>query len=116
MTDKNSELQKHFDRNEKMWQIWEESGVTSETELTVNFHFYAGKKIAMQSIRQELEADDLVFRMKETRTLLFLKGWEIEVDIKQKWSLPLLQAKTGSMYMMAAQTGTSLEGCGAFMP
>lgn len=116
MADNNNELQEHFDRNEKMWKIWEENGVTSETELTINFHFYATKKIAMHSMQQELEAEGFIFRIKETRTLLFFKGWEIEVDIKQKWSLPLLQAKMGSMYMLAAQTGTSLDGCGAFMP
>ncbi|MBS7230201.1 ribonuclease E inhibitor RraB [Flavobacterium psychroterrae] len=112
----NHELLQHFDRNEKMWEIWEQKGVNSETELTVNFHFYAVKKDRMQLLTQELESDEIVFRVKETRTLLFFKGWQIEADIKQKWDLILLQAKMGRMFLMAEQTGVSLEGCGAVMP
>lgn len=116
MEDNKKDLQAHFDRNEKMWVLWEQRGVTSETELTVNFHFYATKKNNMLFLCRELEDDEMPFRVKETRTFIFLKGWEIEADIKQKWDLTLLQAKMGRLFLMALQTGTSLEGCGAFMP
>ncbi|OXA96090.1 ribonuclease E inhibitor RraB [Flavobacterium hercynium] len=111
-----NELQEHLERNEQMWKIWEERGVNSETELTVNFHFYAAKKDRMQLLVDELKAEEMVFRVKETRTLLFFKGWQIETDITQKWSLPLLQAKMGWMLVLARQTDVSLEGCGAVMP
>ena len=33
------ELEKHFERNEKMWKIWEQRGVNSETNLRVFFYF-----------------------------------------------------------------------------
>ena len=69
----------------------------------------------MTLLCQELESDEIIFRVKETRTLIFLKGWTIEADINQKWSLPLLHANMGRLLLMARQTGVSLEGCGAFM-
>lgn len=111
-----SELQAHFDRNEKMWAIWQERGVNSETELTVNFHFYAAKKKNMELLCAELKSDNIEFRVEETRTLVFLKGWKITADIKRKWTLPELQGKTGNLFILSKQTGVSLEGCGAFMP
>lgn len=111
-----SELQAHFDRNKKMWEIWQERGVNSETELTVNFHFYATKKKNMELLCAELKSDNIEFRVEETRTFIFLKGWKITADIKKKWTLPELQGKTGNLFIMSKQTGVSLEGCGAFMP
>jgi hypothetical protein len=40
----------------------------------------------------------------------------LEANIKQKWTLPILQAKMGRLFLMAQQVGVSLEGCGAIMP
>jgi hypothetical protein len=116
MGNNNSELEGHFSRNEIMWKIWEERGVDSETELIVNFHFYAGKKKNMELLCVELEKDHIDFKVRETRTLIFLRGWEITADIKNKWTLPELQGKTGNLFIMSKQTGVSLEGCGALMP
>jgi hypothetical protein len=114
--DNDKELQAHFDRNEKMWTIWQEYGVDSETDLTINFHFYATKKKNMEFLCGELESDNIEFDIKETKTLIFLKGWEITANIKKKWTLPELQGKTGNLFIMSKQTGVSLEGCGALMP
>jgi hypothetical protein len=116
MENNQKELEGHFKRNENMWKLWVEHGVNSETELTVDFHFYASKKQDMENLCRELEADDLTYKVKQTKTLLFLKGWEIETSIVQKWTLSLLQAKTGRMFLMSLQTGASLEGCGALLP
>lgn len=114
--DNKSELNAHFRRNENMWQIWEQNGIDSKTEFIVNFHFYSPKKENMEFLCEELSNDDIPNRVKETRTLIFLKGWKIEADISKKWTLPELQAKTGGMFVLSQQTGVSLEGCGALMP
>ena len=116
MENNEKELNGHFKRNESMWKIWEEHGISSDTEFTVNFHFYASKKNNMENLSKELEADNLKYRVNETKTFFFFKGWEIEADIIQRWTLPLLQAKTCRMLLMSKQTGVSLEGCGALMP
>ncbi len=111
-----SELNAHFERNEKMWQIWEESGINSETELVVNFHFYSTRKRNTELLCKILSEENIPHRTEKTRTLIFLKGWNIEADIKKKWTLAELQGKAGNMFLLAEQTGVSLEGCGAFMP
>ena len=110
------ELEKHFERNEKMWKIWEQRGVNSETNLRVFFHFYATNKEDLNSLCQELEEYNIVYKKKEVRTFIFFKGWKVDAEITQKWSLPLLQGKMGRFFLMAQQTGVSLEGCGAIMP
>jgi len=99
-----------------MWGIWENYGFKPNTELTVNFHFYATKKHNMELLCNELKGDNIPFRVNETKTLFFFKGWEIEADVTKKWTLAELQGKTGNMFVMSIQTGVSLEGCGAFIP
>lgn len=116
MENNNSEMQGHMTRNESMWNIWKEHGVNSETELTVNFHFYSASKQKMELLCEVLQSENIVFDVKVTRTLIFLKGWEISADITKKWTLPELQAQTGNFYIMSKQVGVSLEGCGAKMP
>ncbi|MRI00034.1 hypothetical protein GH721_05735 [Kriegella sp. EG-1] len=111
-----SELNAHLKRNENMWQIWEENGVNSESELTVNFHFYSTRKANTELLCKVLSDENIPHRVEKTRTLFFLKGWKIEADIKRRWTLPELQGKTGNMFILAEQTGVSLEGCGALMP
>ena len=111
-----TELEAHFKRNEHMWQIWKEKGVNSETELTVNFHFYSARKENTELLCSVLLDEDIPHRIEKTRTLIFLKGWKIEADIKKKWTLDELQGKTGNMFILAQQLGVSLEGCGALMP
>ena len=116
MENNNKEMEAHFKRNAEMWKIWEQNGINSETELNVNFHFYSSKKNNMELLCKELKEDNIEFNVKETRTLIFLKGWQITADIKKKWSLPELQGKMGNLFILSKQVGVSLEGCGAFMP
>jgi hypothetical protein len=111
-----TELEGHFRRNESMWKIWQEHGVNPETELTINFHFYSAKKENMELLCDELKFDNIDFEVTQTRTFIFLKGWEITANIQKKWTLPELQGKTGNLFIMSKQTGVSLEGCGALMP
>ncbi|MEO0505366.1 MAG: ribonuclease E inhibitor RraB [Bacteroidota bacterium] len=113
--DNTSELNAHFKRNEDMWQVWKEKGVDSKTELTVNFHFYSTRKENTELLCKILSDENIPHRVEKTRTLIFLKGWKIEADIKKNWTLPELQGKTGNMFILAEQTGVLLEGCGAVM-
>lgn len=111
-----SELNAHLERNESMWQVWKENGIDSETELTVNFHFYSTRKENTERLCKTLSDYNIPYSIEKTRTLIFLKGWNIETDIKKKWTLEELQEKTKNMFIIAEKTGVSLEGCGAFMP
>ncbi len=79
--DNKAELNAHFKRNEEMWKIWEQNGITPETELTVNFHFYSTKKNRTEMICQLLKEEKIPFKVKQTKTMIFFKGWEINVDI-----------------------------------
>jgi len=110
------ELIAHLKRNEMMWQIWNENGLDSGTEFIVNFQFYSTKKKFTELLTHELSNNNIEHRISNTKTLLFLKGWNIEADIKSYWTLEELQEKTQKMFLMSQETGTSLEGCGAFIP
>lgn len=110
------ELKAHLNRNLAMWEEWKNHGITEKTKLTVLFHFYASKKGFMEALCSELEQRDVEFDVEKTRTMIFLKGWKINAKISKMWTLPELQEKTERMFLLAKQTETALEGCGAFMP
>lgn len=112
----NPELNEHLERNESMWHVQKENGIDSETELVVNFHFYSTRKENTELLCKALSDENIPYSIEKTRTLIFLKGWNIETDIKKKWTLVELQEKTKTMFLLAEQNGVSLEGCGAFMP
>jgi hypothetical protein len=54
-------MQGHLDRNKKMWKLWEKYGINPDTELTVNFHFYAPKKQNMDLLCKELSDADIIY-------------------------------------------------------
>ncbi|MCP4131798.1 MAG: hypothetical protein GY754_12535 [bacterium] len=116
MKNNKNEMHGHLNRNKEMWKDWEKHGVTPDIELTVNFHFYAASSELNERLCKILTEENIPFRVKKTRTLLFLKGWEIEADITQKWTFAELQGKAGNMFLLSKQTGVCFEGCGAFMP
>ena len=112
----NAELKSHYESNEEMWKAWEQHGVTSETILTINFHFYTTKKEKIEKLCNVLNEKGIPNNIKLTRKMIFFKGWIINADITQKWTLLELHEKTKDMFIIGKQTGISLEGCGAFMP
>ena len=87
----NAELNAFFKRNEHMWQIWQQDGINSETEFIVNFQFYAPKEADMKLLCKKLTTRSIPNKIKETRTLIFIKGWKVEADISKKWTLAELQ-------------------------
>ncbi len=93
MKNNKNEMHGHLIRNKEMWKDWEKHGVTPDIELTVNFHFYAASSESNERLCKILTEENIPFRVKKTRTLLFLKGWEIEADITQKWTFAELQGK-----------------------
>lgn len=114
--DNKSELEGHFKRNESMWNLWVERGLNTDSEFIVNFHFYSARKENMEILCKVLDEEKIPYRVKKTRTMIFFKGWKIEADINKKWTIEELQGKTGNMFILAEQTGVSLEGCGAIVP
>jgi len=111
-----AELDAFYDFNINMWEIWKERGVTTETELRVIFNFYASKKLTKELLVNEIEEANIPFRIIKVKTLFFLSGWKVEVEVTKKWTLEALHGKTGYMFLLAKQTGVLYEGCGAFMP
>ena len=116
MNEPDEKLTKFLELNKETWKVWEANGVSSETELTVDFNFYASSEGAYKALSAELKDSGISYREKTTRTLFILKGWEITASITQKWSLATIQGKTGYMYILSKQTNTVYEGLGALMP
>jgi hypothetical protein len=115
-TETHPELAAHLQRNELMWDVWIQAGVTETTSLPVDFHFYATKQPAAESLRRGLEQMGMAVALKSTRTLLFLKGWELTATETARWTLRKLQARTRDVFELASSLDVSLEGIGAAMP
>jgi hypothetical protein len=43
-------MQGHLDRNKKMRKLWDKYGINPDTELTVNFHFYAPYSASLERL------------------------------------------------------------------
>jgi len=112
-----SDLEGHLARNETMWRWWREDGVTESTPLAVDFSFYANKKSAADALAEALrEVGFDSVEVRTTRTLWVFKGWSITVVEHGTWSLEKLQDRVRLFCRLAANPGSSLEGCGAMMP
>lgn len=111
-----SELNTHLNRNEAMWKKWKERGITEDIQFNVIFHFYSARKQNMDTLGDELAKSEIPFKVNQTRTLIFLKGWKVDAEISKKWTPPELQGKTDNMFLLSKQTAVSLEGCGTFVP
>lgn len=116
MNDDTKELTGHLMRNAAMWQQWQKHGFKEDAKTTVNFHFLCKSKSSLDELLSQLDAVGLVYRVRQTRSFLIRKRWEIEADITQPWSFDDLQAKTAMMIGLAKKSRCSLEGCGAFIP
>ena len=110
------QLAGHLHRNEAMWKVWQERGVTAETEIAVDFHFYATKKPYIKRLVESLHRTGFEISVNITRTMLLFRAWEIEATESGRWTLEGLQQRTSELYGVAVKCGCSLEGLGAMMP
>ncbi len=110
------ELQGHIDRTDAMLEQWLQYGVNESDELSVDFHFYSASKESADNLFNELSTRGHTSTMSQTRTLLIFKGWNIELQIKQQWTLSKLLNRTEELYLLGKQCGASFEGSGAEMP
>ena len=111
------DLEGNLARNEAMWSVWLNEGVTESTPLDVDFHFYATSEAAANALARALR-DSGVDKVEAhtTRTLWIFKGWTVEATEHGTWSLEKLQQQTRVFCRLAASHRCRLEGCGAMMP
>lgn len=90
-----SEVETQLARDEVLWRMWQEPGVTEDTPLAVDVNFYASRKEAAEDIAEALRRWGLTkVEMKTTRTLLIFKEWEICGVEDGTWSLEKLQERS----------------------
>ena len=113
----NENLEGNLVRNEAMWRVWLEHGVTESTPLDVDFHFYATNKEAASALAEALRGSGIdKAEVCATKTLWILKGWTVEATERGTWSLEKLQNRTRAFCSLARSHDCSMEGCGAVMP
>jgi hypothetical protein len=112
-----SKLEDELAKDESLWRIWRDEGVTESTTLAVDVFFYATRKNAAEQIADGLRRWGLSkVEVKSKRTLLVLKGWEVSGVEVGTWSLGKLQERSRRYVRLAEIWSATYDGCGAMMP
>jgi hypothetical protein len=111
-----SKLDDELAKDESLWRMWCEEGVTESTPLGVDVFFYAARKEAADHIAEALRKWGLTkIEVKSTRTLLIFRGWRISGVEEGTWSLQKLQDRTSRYERLAEICGATYDGCGALI-
>jgi hypothetical protein len=103
-------------KDESLWRMWRDEGVTEKTTLAVDVFFYATKKEAAEQIADSLLRWRLTkVEIKTTRTFFVFKGWEVTGVEESTWSLDKLQERSKRYVRLAEICGASYDGCGALI-
>ena len=111
-----SKLDDEVQRDESLWRMWREDGVTESTPLAVDVFFYATSKEAADQIASALREWGLTSVVVEmTRTLWIFKGWAITGVEDGTWSLEKLQERSRRYERLAEIWSATYDGCGALI-
>jgi hypothetical protein len=112
-----SKLDDELAKDENLWRMWGEDGVTESTHLAVDVFFYATNKTAAEHIADALQRWRLgKVEIQTRRMLLIFKGWEITGVEEGTWSLEKLQDRSKRYVLLAEIWSATYDGCGAMMP
>jgi hypothetical protein len=112
-----SRLDDELAKDENLWRMWCEDGVTETTALAVDVFFYATDEFASQQIAHALRCWGLSnVEVRVKRTALVFKGWDITGVEQGTWSLQKLQDRSKRYVRLAEIWSALYEGCGAMMP
>ena len=112
-----SKLDDELAKDESLWRMWQEDGVTEDTTLPVDVFFYATSADAAEQIADGLRRWGLSKVEIETkRTLWIFKSWEITGVEEGTWSLDKLHERSRRYERLAEIWSATYDGCGAFMP
>ena len=111
-----SKLDDELEKDESLWRMWREDGVTETTPLAVDVFFYATNKEAAEQIAGALRQWGLTkVEVKTVRTFLIFKGWEITGVEDGTWSLEKLQDRSRRYVRLAEIWSATYDGCGALI-
>ena len=111
-----SKLDDQLAKDESLWRMWQEEGVSEHTSLAVDFFFYATRNEAAYHIADALRQWGLTkVEVKTTRTLWIFKGWEITGVEDGTWSLEKLQDRSKRYEQLAEIWSATYDGCGALI-
>jgi hypothetical protein len=110
-------LEDELAKDKSLWRRWRVEGVTETTALAVDVFFYATNKYSAEQIADGLRKWGLSkVKIRSTRTLLVLRGWDISGVELGTWSLEKLQDRSRRYVRLAEIWSAAYEGCGAEMP
>ena len=111
-----SKLDDELAKDENLWRMWQEEGVTEQTPLAVDVFFYSTRKDFAQQIAEGLRGWGLTkVEVKTTRTLWIFKGWEVTGVEESTWSLEKLHDRSRRYLRLAEIWSSTYDGCGALI-
>jgi hypothetical protein len=96
--------------------VWCENGVSPNTPLAVDFHFYSANIANGERLAAALREAGFTVSTRTTRTLLIFKGLSIEATQRSLWTLDDLRTRVTEFVGLAQRLGTTFDGLGAEMP
>jgi hypothetical protein len=111
-----SKLEDELAKDESLWRMWREEGVTEDTQLAVDVFFYATKKDFADQIADALRRWGLTkVEVRVTRTLWLLKGWLVTGVEEGTWSVEKLNDRSRRYVRLAEIWSSTYDGCGALI-
>lgn len=112
-----SKLDDELAKDENLWRMWREEGVTEQTPLAVDVFFYATREDHAEQIAEGLRRWGLSkVEIQRKRTLWIFKGWLITGVEEGTWSLDKLHDRSRRYLRLAEIWSANYDGCGAMMP
>jgi len=104
--------QKEFlEKNKRLWELWTNGDINSNTEYTIIFRFYAVSMRKIIKLRKELERLNIQFELKKEKRFLFLKEYIVNAIVQKNWSMAALNEETITMYNLSKTIDIIYVGC-----
>jgi len=111
-----NKLDDELAKDESLWRMWREDGVTESTTLAVDVFFYATSDDAAQQIADGLRRWGLTnVEVEIRRTFWIFKSWLITGVEEGTWSLEKLQDRSRRYLRLAEIWSATYDGCGAMI-
>ncbi len=104
-------------RDQALWEAWTTHGVTSATQLTVDYFLYARSREGAEGLAAALAQAGFPAAIRGARGFLWMRRWLVQTgETSAHWSFEKLQERSALFIRYAEQFQADYDGCGAAVP
>ena len=102
-----------IDQTPEMIEQWKKSGLNTNEKFEIFISFYSSNKFEAEGFVRSLQSKGLETTLKTTRTLIILKGYEINVYREELWEEESLKKFLSKIAIIGNQFLCRIENIGA---